>query len=408
MRGTYKQIFLRVSASGEDTCTSANLKVKPDRTLEVHVEQVSALTYGGNVSLTELLSQLVLPMGHPDAYPESAFSGSRKRRQSTPEDHYVDRRPAPSPAPFSVASHPAPTPSAGDSRASSPMVVEETSIQPAAAISQRTSQGTSQETSQGTSQSTSQETTSTGRNAGSSSQRSGGVSQESQRSQGYHSAGGDTELITSSPAAQPAASLPGNVLVPGTPAPSVSALKPTASSASITPAVPRPRPKKPRHTADSDSEMEDNDTPRTAAPAPGFGFGRAFGGGSASPFGAFANYSQSPQGFGTSPTRAQAPAPTPTSAGLPRASAAQSELDSAVGKYLKSVFSREEGWKAFQAARNRTLTVAEQVEQYRYLKAKMDAYVGKPVPPEVPYEGAAETSITKVSAVVAVVMAVRC
>ncbi|KAI0824032.1 hypothetical protein BC628DRAFT_1323459, partial [Trametes gibbosa] len=43
MRGKYKQYFLRVTPEGEAISQSANLKVTPDRTLEIVVEDVSAL-----------------------------------------------------------------------------------------------------------------------------------------------------------------------------------------------------------------------------------------------------------------------------------------------------------------------------------------------------------------------------
>ncbi|KAH9994945.1 hypothetical protein BJV74DRAFT_770088 [Russula compacta] len=40
MRGKYRQTFLRVSADGEETSQSANLKVETDRTLSIIVEGV--------------------------------------------------------------------------------------------------------------------------------------------------------------------------------------------------------------------------------------------------------------------------------------------------------------------------------------------------------------------------------
>ena len=40
LRGKYKQYFLRISESGEQVCQSANLKVSPERTLEIFVEDV--------------------------------------------------------------------------------------------------------------------------------------------------------------------------------------------------------------------------------------------------------------------------------------------------------------------------------------------------------------------------------
>jgi hypothetical protein len=40
MRGKYRQTFLRVSADGEDTTRSANLKVEANKTLPIVVEGV--------------------------------------------------------------------------------------------------------------------------------------------------------------------------------------------------------------------------------------------------------------------------------------------------------------------------------------------------------------------------------
>ena len=40
MRGKYRQIFLRVSADGEETTRSANLKVEANKTLSIVVEGV--------------------------------------------------------------------------------------------------------------------------------------------------------------------------------------------------------------------------------------------------------------------------------------------------------------------------------------------------------------------------------
>jgi hypothetical protein len=43
MRGKYRQIFLRVSADGEETTRSANLKVETNKTLPIVVEGVRIL-----------------------------------------------------------------------------------------------------------------------------------------------------------------------------------------------------------------------------------------------------------------------------------------------------------------------------------------------------------------------------
>jgi hypothetical protein len=43
MRGKYRQTFLRISAEGEETNQSANLKVNSDKTLPIIVESVRDL-----------------------------------------------------------------------------------------------------------------------------------------------------------------------------------------------------------------------------------------------------------------------------------------------------------------------------------------------------------------------------
>ncbi len=45
MRGKYRQTFLLISAEGEETNQSANLKVNPDRTLPIIVESVRTLVH---------------------------------------------------------------------------------------------------------------------------------------------------------------------------------------------------------------------------------------------------------------------------------------------------------------------------------------------------------------------------
>ncbi|KAH9894803.1 hypothetical protein C8Q73DRAFT_644792 [Cubamyces lactineus] len=41
LRGKYKQYFLRITADGEPICQPANLKVTPERTVEIYIEEVS-------------------------------------------------------------------------------------------------------------------------------------------------------------------------------------------------------------------------------------------------------------------------------------------------------------------------------------------------------------------------------
>ena len=44
LRGKYKQYFLRTSEDGTHVCQPANLKVTPERTLEIFIEDVSAIS----------------------------------------------------------------------------------------------------------------------------------------------------------------------------------------------------------------------------------------------------------------------------------------------------------------------------------------------------------------------------
>ena len=69
MRGKYRQTFLRISAEGEETNRSANLKVNSDRTMPIIVESVRAWSFTQSRSCT--LTRF-LPVGPPntDANPQ--------------------------------------------------------------------------------------------------------------------------------------------------------------------------------------------------------------------------------------------------------------------------------------------------------------------------------------------------
>lgn len=178
----------------------------------------------------------------------------------------------------------------------------------------------------------------------------------------------------------------------GTPPVSASAPKPTPKPhpppPSTLPALQTtptqlPPAKKARHDDSADSDSEEMNHPRThsqpsLAPARGFGGFRAPSGPSAFSSG-FGSYATAGSSFTAKPSAALAS----QAAGLRRGTAAKSPLDVAVGNHLKSVLSKEADFKQFQEARSRTLTVAEQVEQYRYLQRKLDEHVGRDIPVEV-------------------------
>lgn len=65
----------------------------------------------------------------------------------------------------------------------------------------------------------------------------------------------------------------------------------------------------------------------------------------------------------------------------------------AVGMHLRGIISKEPGWDAFVKGRNSRLKMAQQLEQYRYVKSKFDEYVGTKTPGDL--AGAAGVTITK-------------
>ena len=59
LRGKYKQYFLRISEDGEQVCQPANLKVAPDRTLEIFIEDVRHIIIHFDVCLTSIYSRIL-------------------------------------------------------------------------------------------------------------------------------------------------------------------------------------------------------------------------------------------------------------------------------------------------------------------------------------------------------------
>lgn len=62
--------------------------------------------------------------------------------------------------------------------------------------------------------------------------------------------------------------------------------------------------------------------------------------------------------------------------------------------YLRGVFSREPGWDEFVKGRNSCLKMSQQLEQYQFVKGKIEKYVGTKTPAEVTC--APGISVTKV------------
>ncbi|KAI0744960.1 hypothetical protein C8Q76DRAFT_764407 [Earliella scabrosa] len=79
---------------------------------------------------------------------------------------------------------------------------------------------------------------------------------------------------------------------------------------------------------------------------------------------------------------------TPTLSGQ-----ASSDLDNAVGKWIRAIIDKEPEWAVFVENRKRVLKVREQLEQYRYVQGIFDRFVGSATPPDL--EGAGAVAITR-------------
>ncbi|KAH9929295.1 hypothetical protein B0H21DRAFT_694673 [Amylocystis lapponica] len=81
----------------------------------------------------------------------------------------------------------------------------------------------------------------------------------------------------------------------------------------------------------------------------------------------------------------------PSSAAPPVAS--QAEVDTAVGKYLRSIVSQEAAWDTFVERRNAVLPMASQLEQYQYIKGMFSRFTSLRTPPDL--KGAPGVIITQ-------------
>jgi hypothetical protein len=59
------------------------------------------------------------------------------------------------------------------------------------------------------------------------------------------------------------------------------------------------------------------------------------------------------------------------------------------------MITQEQGWSEFEQSRRKTLTVGEQLKQYRYIQNQFDRFEGKKTPPDL--EGAPARKVTMVS-----------
>lgn len=75
-----------------------------------------------------------------------------------------------------------------------------------------------------------------------------------------------------------------------------------------------------------------------------------------------------------------------------------------MGFYLRNVFAREPGWEEYVKGRNGRVKMSQHLEQYRFVKGKMEKYVGTKTPAEV--TSAPGISVTKVCRHVRLVIAV--
>ena len=82
LRGKYKQYFLRISADGEPICQPANLKVTPDRTVEIYIEEVSIPLSHWSVRLTPASELATWREGHR----HTQFTSASTTRTAYPHD----------------------------------------------------------------------------------------------------------------------------------------------------------------------------------------------------------------------------------------------------------------------------------------------------------------------------------
>lgn len=85
---------------------------------------------------------------------------------------------------------------------------------------------------------------------------------------------------------------------------------------------------------------------------------------------------------------------TPTAPAREKTPEYSDEVNKAVGMYLRGVFSCEPGWEEFKNGRNSRLKMSQQLEQYRFVKGKLEKYVGTKTPADM--TSAPGISITKV------------
>lgn len=154
-------------------------------------------------------------------------------------------------------------------------------------------------------------------------------------------------------------------------------------------------PKKPRHVAPTFVHDQEGQSHRaTATPsliASASGFGSFNQGSSGFGFGAYATQSQSLGNVSSQHSfLSSQPPPAPI-----EKNPEQEALDNKVGLYLRSIFTADPGWNEFVEARKQVLPVSGLLNQYRYVREKFLAYVGKHTPSEL--EGAPHVRITRVS-----------
>lgn len=72
---------------------------------------------------------------------------------------------------------------------------------------------------------------------------------------------------------------------------------------------------------------------------------------------------------------------------------ASSDLDNAIGKWIRAIIDKEPEWSTFVENRKKVLTVREQLEQYRYVQRILDRFTNTSTPADL--EGAGGVTITK-------------
>ncbi|KAI0081286.1 hypothetical protein K474DRAFT_1672034 [Panus rudis PR-1116 ss-1] len=409
MRGKYRQIFLRVTSDGAMDCTSANLKVNKDRTLEVFVEYNSAAlpTVRRTVYDQPLVSPTVegIPPSSADSVATPPPTGPVSPEGQSPsrfefenlEDSSTSRKRRHS-VQASPEAHPSRRPSPFTNRAPS-MNPQGPSTSPVASRNSPGSHGpeSSSTLQAGAGQPQPQQTSVFSANDRSASRASSGSHRASPGTQATSPTLTSTSPSLPAPPSQTRSSHPSQ-----SPFGSYQVAHPSRDTAATSPpsAPPLPGPSSPKkargHGLDAnrvDNGANNHWGPRGSSTSPS-----TTTPGNPPSLSGFAAYNQSATfGAASFKSASQAALANYASSPLPTASAPSDPIEAKVIAWLKDIFTKEAGFNDFVASRNALVPVSEVVKvQYAYIQSKVDVFGSKLTPPDLP--GAGGIPITKLRA----------